>query len=154
MRIFPYLLLFFLLNSCYKNSYIPPKNLISEDQMVDILFEFMIVNGVQGANKKLMDMRLENPVNRVFEKYDIDSIQFESSNAYYARNLNIYSDIYDRVKQRLEAKKNDLQQVLEIEKRKTDSLRKIKKDSMNQLRKDRPISKRNRPLKNSVLPAE
>ena len=154
MRIYLYLLLFFLLNSCNKNSYIPSENLISEDKMVDILFELKIVNGVQGANKKLMDLRLENPVKHIFEKYDIDSVQFESSNGYYSRNLSIYTRIYDRVKQRLEAKKKDLQQVLEIEKRKTDSLRKIKKDSMEKFSKDRPINKGNRPLKNIVLSVE
>ena len=122
--------------------------------MVDILFELKIVNGVQGANKKLMDLHLENPVKYIFEKYDIDSVQFESSNDYYSRNLNIYTRIYDRVKQRLEAKKKDLQKVMEIEKRKTDSLRKTQKDSIVKSREGRSINKRKRPLKNIVLSVE
>ena len=52
MRIITLLLALLLLQSCHLNHTSPPEDLISEDKMVDILYDFMIINSAQGANKK------------------------------------------------------------------------------------------------------
>ena len=56
MRIIALLLTLLLLQSCHLNHTSPPEDLISEDKMVDILYDFMIINSAQGANKKILEI--------------------------------------------------------------------------------------------------
>ena len=130
MRILHLLAFLLILQTCNKNPYEAPVNLIPEDQMVEILTELMILNSVQGANKKIFEDRLKNPLGYVFKKYNIDSTQFENSNAYYARNIDQYSLIYQHVKQKLDTKKQRIQKRIEIQKAKPDTTRKRKKESL------------------------
>ena len=115
MRILHFLAFLLILQSCNKNAYEAPVDLIPEDQMVEILSDLMILNSAQGANKKILEDRLKNPLGYVFKKYNIDSTQFENSNAYYARNIDQYSLIYQRVKEKLDAKKQRIQKRIEIQ---------------------------------------
>ena len=84
----------------------------------------------------------------VFKKYKIDSTQFENSNAYYARNIDQYSLIYQRVKEKLDAKKQRIQKRIEIQNNVADSLRKLKSDSLTKTRKKNRIFTQNRVKKN------
>ena len=85
----------------------------------------------------------------VFKKYNIDSTQFENSNAYYARNIDQYSLIYQRVKEKLDAKKQRIQKRIEIQNNVADSLRKLKSDSLTKLRKKNRIYTQNQVKKKS-----
>ena len=148
MRIFHFLAFLLILQSCNKNAYESPVDLIPEDQMVEILSDLMILNSAQGANKKILEDRLKNPLGYVFKKYNIDSTQFENSNAYYARNIDQYSLIYQRVKEKLDAKKQSIQKRIEIKKKLEDSLIKLKSDSLTKTRKKNRIFTQNRVKKN------
>ena len=148
MRILHFLAFLLILQSCNKNAYEAPVDLIPEDQMVEILSDFMILNSAQGANKKILEDRLKNPLGYVFKKYKIDSTQFENSNAYYARNIDQYSLIYQRVKEKLDAKKQRIQKRIEIQNKVADSLRKLKSDSLTKTRKKNRIFTQNRVKKN------
>ena len=97
--------------------------------MVDVLIDFMIINAAQGSNKKILEATIKNPVQYIFKKHNIDSLQFENSNEYYVHNVEVYNSIYERVKKSLEAQMKIAESELEIENRKLDSLRKIKKNS-------------------------
>jgi hypothetical protein len=143
MRILHFIAFLLILQSCNKNAYEAPVDLIPEDQMVEILSDFMILNSAQGANKKILEDRLKNPLGYVFKKYNIDSTQFENSNAYYARNIDQYSLIYQRVKEKLDAKKQRIQKRIEIQNKVADSLRKLKSDSLNKTRKKNRIYTQN-----------
>ena len=143
MRILHILVFLLILQSCNKNAYEAPVDLIPEDQMVEILSDLMILNSAQGANKKILEDRLKNPLGYFFKKYNIDSTQFENSNAYYARNINQYSLIYQRVKEKLDAKKQRIQKRIEIQNNVADSLRKLKSDSLNKIRKKNRIYTQN-----------
>ena len=148
MRILHFLAFLLILQSCNKNAYKAPVDLIPEDQMVEILSDFMILNSAQGANKKILEDRLKNPLGYVFKKYKIDSTQFENSNAYYARNIDQYSLIYQRVKEKLDAKKQSIQKRIEIQNKVADSLRKLKSESLTKTRKKNRIFTQNRVKKN------
>ncbi len=148
MRILHFLVFLLILQSCNKNAYEAPVDLIPEDQMVEILSDLMILNSAQGANKKILEDRLKNPLDYVFKKYNIDSTQFENSNAYYARNIDQYSLIYQRVKEKLDAKKQRIKKRIEIQNKVADSLRKLKSDSLTKTRKKNRIFTQNRVKKN------
>ena len=148
MRILHFLAFLLILQSCNKNAYEAPVDLIPEDQMVEILSDLMILNSAQGANKKILEDRLKNPLGYVFEKHNIDSTQFENSNAYYARNIDQYSLIYQRVKEKLDAKKQRIQKRIEIQNNVADSLRKLKIDSLTKTRKKNRIYTQNQVKKN------
>lgn len=143
MRILHFLAFLLILQSCNNNAYEAPVDLIPEDQMVEILSDLMILNSAQGANKKILEDRLKNPLGYVFKKYNIDSTQFENSNAYYARNIDQYSLIYQRVKEKLDAKKQRIQKRIEIQNKVADSLRKLKSDSLTKTRKKNRIFTQN-----------
>ena len=136
------------MQSCNKKAYEAPVDLIPEDQMVEILSDFMILNSAQGANKKILEDRLKNPLGYVFEKHNIDSTQFENSNAYYTRNIDQYSLIYQHVKEKLDAKKQGIQKRIEIQNNVADSLRKLKRDSLTKTRKKNRIYNQNQVKKN------
>ena len=148
MRILHFLAFLLILQSCNNNAYEAPVDLIPEDQMVEILSDLMILNSAQGANKKILEDRLKNPLGYVFKKYNIDSTQFENSNAYYARNIDKYSLIYQRVKEKLDAKKQRIQKRIETQNKVADSLRKLKSDSLTKTRKKNRIFTQNRVKKN------
>ena len=110
MRVLLYLIFTFFLFSCFNNKSVKePFDLIPQDKMVDILCEFIVINSAQGSNKKFLESKIKNPVDYIYNKYSIDSLQFENSNAYYSANIEIYSSIYDSIKMKLEARKEEIQ---------------------------------------------
>ena len=66
----------------------------------------------------------------------IDSAQFATSNSYYASDIDVYKDIVEKVKSRLEKEKEAYE---EIRKRVTDST-KAKRDSINAIGKKKKDS--------------
>lgn len=138
MRILILFLSILLLLSCREQNFHTPENLISEDKMVEIITEFMIINAAKGINKKILEDHIADPTSYVFNKFSIDSTQFDQSNAYYSRNIELYSSIYDRVYQNLELKKTEAQSQVEAQNKRLDSLKRIKlniKDSVPKLQK-------------------
>ena len=62
-----------------------PENLISEDKIVKIYTDAYINNAAKNVNNKLL---MESGVKLdsiLYEKYNIDSLQFAKSNAYYSK---------------------------------------------------------------------
>lgn len=151
-------MVFLMLFSCNRNAYEAPENLISEEQMVDILYDHMLLNAAKGINKKILEKHIANPTQYIFDKFNIDSTQFAQSNTYYAHNSEVYASIYNRLKERLELDKKTMEDLVAEEKKKRDSIRKaktIKPDSFTMLKygqkklspKNRLPSKRNDTLK-------
>ncbi|WP_242203939.1 DUF4296 domain-containing protein [Aestuariivivens insulae] len=116
-----------------------PENLISKDNMVNILIDIRLVSAATGANKRTLESKVANKEAYIFNKYNIDSLQFALSNEYYAYHVDDYDDIYTRVKDSLEKLKTfykDLETKELEEKKKQDSLQAlIKKDSLKLNRK-------------------
>lgn len=102
-KIIGFLAILLLSFSCEdKNTPERPKDLISEDKMVDILIDLSLISSAKGLNKKVIENNGITPDRYVFEKHNIDSVQFSQSNAYYAYFLDDYTNIYERVKDSLE----------------------------------------------------
>ena len=131
-----FLISFFLLTSCQDLKKSPkPPDLIGEDKMVDVLTEIALLNGARTYNKKMVKEKGIDPYEHLLAKYQVDSVQFIHSNNYYSENYKDYSDIYSRVKERLEAIQRGYDSLREKEERKRDSIRSLEKDSLNPGRK-------------------
>lgn len=119
-----------------------PDNLIPEDKMADILYDVFILNSAKGAAKSVLDNKGLIPETYIFNKYDIDSLQFALSNNYYSYDIKTYERIINKVdtlisidKRKYQAKIDD---DLKQKERERDSLRRLS-DS---------LSGKNRILKN------
>lgn len=98
-----------------------PEDLISKNQMVDLLYDMHLVNGTQGIKDKNSEKN-KNYMSLVYEKHKIDSAQFAASNAYYVSNISVYEDIFEEVKIRLKT-------LLDKHEKKRDSLLEKRLDS-------------------------
>lgn len=110
-----------------------PENLISEEKMVDVLTELSILHGTRTFDRRSLEKTGLQLEQYLFEKYDIDSVQFAKANAYYVENPSVYVRIYDSVKARLETLKvkyETLKLEKEEQERIADSLRNIEKDTL------------------------
>lgn len=124
-RILFVLILIFVVG-CYKiNSPKKPKNLISKDRMVDILLEIRLMTSATGVNQTVLYNNGISSYQYIYDKFNIDSVQFAQSNNYYAFQVEDYDEIYTRVRDTLELLKekfNKLKEVEAKEKRVQDSL--------------------------------
>lgn len=96
-----FLIVLFLMVSCTSNTiYEKPKNLLSKNKMADILTDMYIAEGARSVNNKNLE-RLVDYMPLVYEKHQIDSVQFAESNFYYNTRIDDYEAIYKMVDQRL-----------------------------------------------------
>lgn len=111
------------LTFCTSNTILKkPDNLISKKEMADVLTDMLLATG----GKNIKNLNLERKVNYyplVFEKHQIDSLQFQTSSAFYISRIDDYNDILKDVNQRLSKKKDELSAMQEVE----DSLKAIEK---------------------------
>ena len=131
MRLVKYGIIFiFLIGlSCQDVNYMDkPKNLIPEDKMVDVLTEMALVNAARNYNKIMLQQTGIKPDQYIYDKFGIDSIQFEKSNAYYTEEYDDYERIFDKVKDSLQSLKLHFDELIEEENRVKDSINKIKRE--------------------------
>jgi hypothetical protein len=107
-----------------------PENLISEEKMVDIMYDVFLLNSAKGVNKKLLELNGVFPEQYVFEKYKIDSTQFANSNNYYAYDTKTYESILNRIKEKIDLKKKEFEALEKVEEaeriRKADSIKEVR----------------------------
>ncbi|WP_052158409.1 DUF4296 domain-containing protein [Lacinutrix jangbogonensis] len=97
-----FLVLLLIFNSCYTvEKPNRPNNLISEDNMVNVLVDIAIMSSAKGVNKSKIEQNGIVPDEYIYKKNNIDSTLFAESNAYYAFDINKYDAIYLRVKDSL-----------------------------------------------------
>jgi hypothetical protein len=78
-----------------------PVNLIPEDQMAEVLTEVYLINAARSFdNRVIMEQKIKLD-SFFFRKFDIDSLQFVESNAYYTSNLSAYSKLFTKVEERM-----------------------------------------------------
>ncbi|GAA3596071.1 DUF4296 domain-containing protein [Flavivirga amylovorans] len=104
-----------------------PDNLISKEKMVDILIDAKIISLANPVNRKIMEDHGVKFNTYVYDKHNIDSLQFALSNEYYAFYIKDYEEIFLKVKDSLEIlkvkfKDEEEKERIEAEKRKEDSL--------------------------------
>lgn len=113
---------------------IKPVNLISKDKMVLILSESYTGNAARSINNRIMRDEVIELDSLIFKKFNIDSLQFAQSNAYYASQFNDYIEILKKVEERLVAQKAEIDTLMIRE-------AKIKKDSIEAARENRKLKK-------------
>lgn len=115
-----FLLALFLIN-CTSNTIIKkPDNLVSKDEMANILTDMFLASG--GENIK--NIQLQRKVNYfplVYEKHQIDSTRFKESNFYYVSRIDDYQEILKKVEKKLKELKKLNQEEIDIR----DSIKKI-----------------------------
>ncbi|MDF1517009.1 MAG: DUF4296 domain-containing protein [Lutibacter sp.] len=124
-----------------------PDDLISKNQMVDLLTDMLIASGAE--NIKNAD--LERNVNYfplVFEKYGIDSTRFKENSFYYTSQIDDYEKILKKVDERLKTLKEEFDNEIKLK----DSL---KNDSIKNLREDfKKVPKKSRKLDSLKSPSK
>jgi len=106
MKKLSYLLLFVFLVSCTSNTiFKEPEDLIPKDSMKLLIEDMMIAS----SSKYVKNINNESKINYmsfVYDKYKIDSSRFKRSNFYYTSKIDLYGEMIEEVKKRLEEKKS------------------------------------------------
>ena len=58
----------------------------------------------------------------IFKKFEVDSVQFAKSNDYYAADINMYLDIFQKVEARLVAMEKKLDSIRDLDRKRNDSV--------------------------------
>jgi len=117
--------------SCVEKVIEKPKNLISKEKMVDILYDIAVFEAAKSTNKVIIESNDLEIMKLVYTNYETDSISFVESDLYYASMPLEYQSIYEAVEARLETNRLALEQE---RKRKTDSVRQHTKKRTDSLR--------------------
>lgn len=96
------LLALLMLSSCAQVEEVPPENLIGEEKMADLIFELAVLNAAKGFVPKDQKKRILLDPDSFYQFHNIDSAQFTSSNAYYAKQPKAYLRIVSMAKTKLE----------------------------------------------------
>ena len=134
--------------SCENLDVKKPANLISEDQMVEILYDVVLINSAKGVNKQVLQRSINNPHQYIYKKHNIDSLQFAESNAYYTFKNEVYKSIYEKLESKLTTQKTVYEALQKEKKHIKDSIKEQKKTTATPLNVDRKIkfdSKKSRP---------
>lgn len=97
-----------------------PKDLIPKEKMVDILHDLSLLNATRSTLGARMDQTGVEVMEFIYDRYDIDSLQFVKSDLYYASRPMEYQALYTEVDARLDARSKALEAA---EKKRNDSIR-------------------------------
>lgn len=111
-----------------------PDDLIPQEKMVEVLTELSLLQGARSYNRSLLEETGLKTETYLWDKYDIDSLQFVRSSNYYAENYRLYENIYDKVKERLEVLKAAYDSIREEHERVRDSLQEFGIDSLKEIK--------------------
>lgn len=144
MRNFIYIVIGILILGCGDSDRpSKPNNLIPKDKMSDIIYDVFLLNAAKGINKRVLEKNGIMPQDYVFKKYNIDSLQFATSNNYYAYDTDTYEGIMEKVKQRIEFEKKINDSINAKEEKKQDSIRTQRfksKDTLNKVRMKKSVA--------------
>jgi len=133
-----YILLLILANSCAEKLLEKPNNLISKEKMIEILNDLAILNAAKTTNMAILRNHEIEPMQYIYDKYDIDSVQFVESDRYYASLPEQHEEIYIAVEEKLSKEEERLSD----EKKVRDSLNRVKSEALR---------KGNRTINDSLL---
>ncbi|WP_299676468.1 DUF4296 domain-containing protein [uncultured Dokdonia sp.] len=156
MRSFAYILFGLFVIGCQD---IPPvekpTNLIERSKMEAIIYEISVMNGARSYDMKSLSKYDVNPETYIFEKFDIDSLQYANSVSYYASDIELYKEMYESIQKRVDVEFSNYDSLAKIEKKVKDSLRTLRakeiqreKDSIKRAdsiagKKEKPRTSRN-----------
>ena len=83
-------------------------DIMSEDQMIDFLFDVNLISSSRGFTNKANYNYFAVRDSILFKKHKIDCITFVKSNNFYTKNPKIYIRIYSGIDKRLKKLKDSL----------------------------------------------
>ena len=92
---------FLFASGCVKR----PSKVLSDDEMASLVADLEIAEGYV-QTQTLGDRDGDRLVEYVIEKHGVSREEFDSTMAWYGRNVDVYYDIIPKVEQQLELKKN------------------------------------------------
>ena len=105
MKKLSYLLAFLILGSCTSNTiFEKPTDLIPKDTMSLLVQEMMIASSATYIKNKNMERNI-NYMPLVYERFQIDSVRFQTSNLYYMSKIDEYKLIFEDAKNSLKEQK-------------------------------------------------
>lgn len=98
-----------------------PKNLLSKEKMVQMLADAYIGNASRSKsyNNRILRTNGVHLDSILYKKHQVDSLTFVKSNAYYASNLVIYTEIMTEVEKLLLTKKVSVDSILKLQKKRS-----------------------------------
>lgn len=106
--------------SCKEKLIEPPENIIPQAEMTEILYDLALINGARTTNPTLLDNYNIKTMPYIYEKYDIDSLRFVTSDQYYASVPAVYQQMYQKISDRLQ---QEIKKIDEKRAQKNDSAR-------------------------------
>lgn len=143
--------LFLALLSCKIDEVKKPENLISEEQMTEILYEMALLEGIRLNNPQIFKEYQIDPAQHLFEKYKIDSLQFAESNYYYASDVTKYLEMYQKIQAKIDLEYQKIDSISKTEIKKVENVVLKKIDTFQSNKKNSKIIreiKMNKDLKN------
>lgn len=117
-KIFCFFIGLLILFSCQQTPVDKPDNLIDEDTMEDIIYDLAIMEAIKTNNPATLDKKNITASTYIYDKYDIDSLQFVNSNHYYASDVHNYMKMYQRIEERLGKEKIRIDSIIAKESKK------------------------------------
>jgi Domain of unknown function (DUF4296) len=98
-----------------------PENLLSREKMVQMLADAYIGNASKSKSVNNRVLRTNGVYldSILYKKHQVDSLTFAESNAYYASNLVVYTEIITEVEKLLLAKKAGVDSILKFNKKRS-----------------------------------
>ncbi|MEZ4853255.1 DUF4296 domain-containing protein [Flavobacterium sp.] len=98
--------LFLFTVSCNTNPVEKPEKLLSEDEMVAMLYDVAIL---QIAENRIISLPTNFKQNEyIYTKYGIDSLLYTQNHKYYAAQPKLYKKMHDKVLKQIEAEINEI----------------------------------------------
>tara|TARA_B100000902_G_scaffold295610_1_gene282460 strand:- start:3680 stop:4135 length:456 start_codon:yes stop_codon:yes gene_type:complete len=126
-----------------------PKDLISEKEMIDIIYDMSLISVSKGINKRILENNGMKPKKYILNKYGIDSLQFVLSNEYYSKDLEKYLSIYENVLQKLEINRQSI--VDSIENYRKDRAKRSKEINQEEKKKNKLSDPKASELNSKIL---
>ncbi|TRX01230.1 DUF4296 domain-containing protein [Flavobacterium gawalongense] len=126
-KIISLLAIFLVLVSCKDETVKKPNRLIEKDEMVNIMYDLSLLEGIKYQNPTSLDTFKINPKKYIYKKYKVDSLQFAKSNTYYASNYEEYANIIDQVNDRLTKNKTAIAALIKAEAKKNKKKKPVEK---------------------------
>ncbi|MBT8306032.1 MAG: DUF4296 domain-containing protein [Maribacter sp.] len=103
-----------LLISCGEKLMEKPEDLIPKEKMINILKDMTILNSAKSTNISVFHDNKIEPTSFIFSEYGIDSLQFVTSDRYYASLPNEYEAMYIEIEKQLEAEEKEVTEAKRI----------------------------------------
>ncbi len=130
------ILLVFLVLACNDKTPQKPEKLLTENEMVDVLYDITMLQSVRSFKPQVLRDNNIDVAEYVYNKYDIDSTVFAQNHKYYASQLDVYERIHNKVADRVKKEKEPFEEEAKTEK---DSL----KDEQKKMLGERTLKKLN-----------